>query len=140
MRCPPRSRLLTLSTIACLVALACTTLSTGVVFTPHADAPALTPRPDGCYVEVLEVGQEPTRPHVVVGALFLRVTKDDLRLSATSIAERFREAGCAYGAFLIKDLKAYPDPARGVVEYQATAALLIDERGEPLLVPSSRAE
>lgn len=108
------------------------------MFTPHPDAPVLTPRPDGCYVEVLELGREPTRPHLDVGTLSLRVPNDDLRLPGSSVAERFREAGCAYGAFIVKDVKAYPDPARGVVEYQATAALLLDEKGEPLLVPSAR--
>ncbi|MFZ9888059.1 MAG: hypothetical protein ACO3JL_11205 [Myxococcota bacterium] len=123
-----------------LLCLACTTLRTGVAFTPHADAPELTTRPDGCYVEVLELGREPRRRYLAVGTLQLRVSDEDLRFPAVSVADRFRKAGCEYGVFLVKDIKAFPDPGRGVVEYSATAALWLDDQGIPIVVPTGAAQ
>jgi hypothetical protein len=121
------------------VAVGCKSLTTGVKWEPRPDAPDLPARGDGCYVEVFELGREPERPYLVVGTLVLELSGDDLRSGGgQSVAKRFKEAACERGVFLVKDVKGYPNTVTGGVLYEAKAAVLLDENGQPILARSQQ--
>lgn len=124
-----------------LLAVSCASLTTGVKWEPKADAPKLPSRGDGCYVEVYELGNEPPRPYRVVGELSMRLDAEELRSGGgQGVSDRFKKAACEYGIFLVKDIKSYPDTSRGGAEYEAKAAVFLDDKGEPILVRSMNDE
>lgn len=125
------------SSCALLLAIGCASATTGVKWEPRADAPPLPSRGGGCYVEVYELGKEPARPYLVVGVLTLKLDAEDLRTGGgQGITDRFKKAACEYGVFMVKDIKAYPDTTRGGAEYEAKAAVFLDDKGQPILVRS----
>ncbi len=140
MNARSRSRRWWLALSSSLFALVggCASTLSGVKWQPAADAPPLPSRGAGCYVEVYELGNEPERPYRVVGVLTLKVSGEELRSGGggQGISERFQKSACEYGVFLVKDIKAYPDTTRGGVEYEAKAAVFLDESGQPILVRS----
>lgn len=135
-----RGRLWSLSSLLLLVApFGCASVTSGVKWHPHADAPALENRGDGCYVEVYELGNAPTRPHQVVGTLELSLDAQELSSGGgQGVAERFQKAACEYGVFLVTDIKAFPDTTRGGASFEAKGAVYLDEQGRPILVRSGK--
>lgn len=116
-----------------VIGTSCAGVRSNVRFEPAPDAPALRPRPEGCHVDIHELGNEVTRPHKVVGSLVLEASQDELRdVGGQGISDRLRAAACANGAFIVKDLKAYPNSVTGGVLYEAKAAVILDERGNIL--------
>lgn len=116
------------------VAFACKSATTGVKWEPKSGAPDLGSRGDGCYVEMYEAGREPERPYKVVGKLVLDLNRDAVKGGGgADVSSRFKQAACEYGVFLIKDVKTFPDPTSGAIFYEATAAVWVNEKGEPIL-------
>jgi hypothetical protein len=113
---------------------ACKTMTSGVSFERKTDAPELGGRGDGCYVEIFELGNEPERAYQVVGVMTLELSNEQIKNGqGEDVARRFKEAACGYGAFMVKDIKTYPEPTSGRVLYEAKAAVFLDENGKPIL-------
>jgi hypothetical protein len=113
--------------------VACLTSYNRYKWTALADAPQVSPRPDGCNVDVFEDGSKVPRPHADLGNIVLEWPAAKLQEQGPEGAiATLKAAACENGAFIIKDMRALSTGEdRGMV-YEATFATLLGDDGKPI--------